>query len=921
MPAAALDEVIDDCIAAHVRGAVVVTSVDGTDVDVAGMVVRARNNGMRIIGPSSMGAAASSRVIGLDASLLPERLSEGRVAISMQSGSLGASFLHLVKQQALGLSWFVSLGDRADVSGTDLLQFFEDDESTRVIGMYTEDLGDPRRFARIARRVSKHRPIVAVRTSADLGPTNSALYRHCGLIEVPTVAALLDTVRVLATQPVLRGDRIAVLSNYPSPERLARRAITARGLRTVEPPIPLDFRATPTDYTKAIEAALHSEDIDGLMVVYAPPLAEAVGGPVAEIERASAGADKPITAVLLATADGPITPGSNVPNFMFPEPAAAVLGRSWAYGRWLASEAASPPATVEGVDVDRVSDLVAAALRAGTRRPDPAATADLLTAYGIRVPPTRFVAAADAVDAANEVGFPVAIKARHRQVGRSLRAGVALDVADANDVQASIEVMRTELGDDADFVIVQAMAPPGLDLRIHARVDDEGGAVVSVGIGGIQAGLVGDDEPVRLAPLSIYGADSLVAESRVGPALAQAGIEPECRRRHPDPGGPARRRARRDHLARPQPGDHNPHRVLRHRCDRDRGATRSPRRCAAPAVSLRLGCSRQQVLADPVEELAAQAERIDVDALVVAVESLPERLERHAWREQRGAIGNGAALAIEPGVGAAHDQPGHEVGVRIGVAGPAPDDIPQLVVRRRACRLGVLQHADVNPAGKLPERVGDVLTGRVDRVAGYGADVDFDVDDVGNRVRLLAAMDDIRRDRRVRAGVGKSSAGGTERRDRRIDAARVGELLGDGGGHVQAGDVRLPQIPEAWLGPELRQAADDLGSGDEGVVAAEWHRSMTGRTGDAQTHPGEALLRHVDGDPPASVAGDLRPPAELGEDEVGTGGVPMVLEHVLGAESATGLLVGDTEVDQRAARAESFERPGGGRPRPSPPSC
>jgi acyl-CoA synthetase (NDP forming)/GNAT superfamily N-acetyltransferase len=528
VPAAALDETIDDCIAAHVRGAVVVTSVDGTDVDVAAMVVRARNNGMRIIGPSSMGVAASRQEIGLDASLLPERLSDGCVAISMQSGSLGASFLHLVKQQGLGLSWFVSLGDRADVSGTDLLQFFEDDESTRVIGMYTEDLGDPRRFARIARRVSKHRPIVAVRTSADLGPTNSALYRHCGLIEVPTVAALLDTVRLLATQPVLRGDRIAVLSNYPSPERLARRAVTARGLRPVEPPIQLDFRARPADYTKAIEAALNSHDIDGLMVVYAPPLAEAVGGPIEEIERASVGADKPITAVLLATADGPITPGSNVPNFMFPEPAAAVLGRSWAYGRWLASEAASPPAAVDGVDVDHVSDLVAAALRAGTSRLDPVAATELLTAYGIRVPPTRFVAAADAVDAADEVGFPVAIKARHRQVGRSLRAGVALDLATANDVRASIEVMRTELGDDADFVIVQAMAPPGLDLRIHARVDDEGGAVISVGIGGMQAGLVGDDEPVRLAPLSRYAADSLVAESRAGPALTQAGIEPDA---------------------------------------------------------------------------------------------------------------------------------------------------------------------------------------------------------------------------------------------------------------------------------------------------------------------------------------------------------------------------------------------------------
>jgi acyl-CoA synthetase (NDP forming) len=238
------------------------------------------------------------------------------------------------------------------------------------------------------------------------------------------------------------------------------------------------------------------------------------------------GSDKPITAVLLATADGPISAGSKVPNFMFPEPAAAVLGRSWAYGRWLASEAASPPATVDGVDDDLVSDLVAAALRTGAGRLDPVVTAELLTAYGIRVPATRFVAASDAADAAAEIGFPVAVKARHRRVGRSLRAGVALDLPGVDDVEASIDVMSAELGDDADFVIVQAMAPPGLDLRIHARVDDEGGAVVSVGIGGMQAGLVSNDEPLRLAPLSRYAAESLVAESRVGPALAQAGIEP-----------------------------------------------------------------------------------------------------------------------------------------------------------------------------------------------------------------------------------------------------------------------------------------------------------------------------------------------------------------------------------------------------------
>jgi acyl-CoA synthetase (NDP forming) len=354
---------------------------------------------------------------------------------------------------------------------------------------------------------------------------NSALYRHCGLIEVPTVSSLIDTVRVLATQPVLRGDRIAVVSNYPSPRRLAEAAIAASSLRPVAPPVELDFHASPADYAAAIAAALAAEDVDGVMVVYAPGLPTAVGKPVDEIDAAAAGAGKPVVAVLLATHDGPIKPGSTIPNFMFPEPAAAVLGRSWAYGRWLSTEAAAPPAPVD-VDVERANQLLAAAVAGGAGRLDPIATAELLRAYGVPVPPTRYVPAADAAAAATEVGFPVAVKARRRRVGRSVRAGVALDLANADDVGATVELMRSALGDDADYVVVQAMVPPGLDLRIKARIDEEAGALISTGIGGIQAGLVGDDDPVRLAPLSRHSAAALIAESPAGPQLSQAGLDP-----------------------------------------------------------------------------------------------------------------------------------------------------------------------------------------------------------------------------------------------------------------------------------------------------------------------------------------------------------------------------------------------------------
>ena len=197
-PPTQLAAVIEDAIVSRVRGLVIVTSIEGTTIDMPALVDRARRAGVRIIGPGSMGVAASRPTIGLQALLIPVHLPPGQVAISLQSGSLGASVLRLADEVDLGLSWFISLGDKSDVSGNDLLQFWEDDETTRVIAMYNESFGNPRKFARIARRVSRTRPIVAVRTgAAAIGPTEGALYQQAGVIEVPTVASLLDTARVL----------------------------------------------------------------------------------------------------------------------------------------------------------------------------------------------------------------------------------------------------------------------------------------------------------------------------------------------------------------------------------------------------------------------------------------------------------------------------------------------------------------------------------------------------------------------------------------------------------------------------------------------------------------------------------------------------------------------------------------------------
>ena len=527
-PAGTLAEVIDQCIAKRVRGAVVITAVDGTGIDMPALVAHARRNGMRIIGPASMGLASSpyDGLAPVQAALVPVDLPSGRVALSLQSGSLGASLLQLASQMSMGFSWFVSLGDKSDVSGNDLLQFWEDDDRTAVIAMYTETFGNPRKFARLARRVGRRKPIVAVRTgAAAIGAGADALYQQAGLIEVPTVRAMLDTARVLECQPIPSGPRVAVLTNSRSPGVLAEDAVRAAGLDVVDPPLPLDWRSTIDDFGPAIRAAIESPDVDAILVIHAPPIISA-DHPADSIDAAAAGSAKPVLAVMLGRADGPVSVSSRVPSFSFPEPAAAALGRMYRYRRWLDTEATATLDELADVDPALAAAVITEVIERGEI--GPLDVARVLGAYGIGVAPTRFVRGStdEVVAAARATGYPIALKAEHRRPGRSAEAGVALDVRDDDSVRDALDVMRRHLGTDADAVYVQRMATPGVDLRVRCITDPRLGPVVSVGLGGISADAIGD-APARLAPLSHAAADNLVRSSRAGAALQQAGIDTE----------------------------------------------------------------------------------------------------------------------------------------------------------------------------------------------------------------------------------------------------------------------------------------------------------------------------------------------------------------------------------------------------------
>ena len=549
-PAAALEAVVDQCIEKRVRGAVVLTAVDGTGIDMAAIVAKARRFGMRIIGPASMGIATGRTVlgsvddpeveatwatdgaldapVGVQAALVPVELPAGGVAISLQSGSLGASVLQLAAQLQMGLSWFVSLGDKSDVSGNDLLQFWEDDERTRVIAIYTESFGNPRKFARIARRVSRQRPIVAVRTgAAALGTASEALYQQAGLIEVPTVRAMLDTARVLACQPVPRGPRVAVLTNSRSPGVLASAALVAAGLEVVAPPVALDWRSHVDDYGPAVTAAIADPSIDAVLVVHAPPIASA-HVPSRAIDAAAQGSTTPVVAVMLGRQDGPIRDGSSVPSFSFPEPAAAVLGHLVAYRRWLDTEADAIATEVDGTDAALVTEVLAGAAADGATTLPLVDVQRVLAAYGVQVAHAELTDAAsvdDVVTVADRVGYPVSLKAERRRTGRSAEAGIALDLPDGDAVRDAAAVMRASLGPDAECITVQQMVAPGVDVRIRCVADERLGPVVTVGLGGIMADAIGDEES-RLAPVSAAAAANLVSSSRLGGALAASGVDP-----------------------------------------------------------------------------------------------------------------------------------------------------------------------------------------------------------------------------------------------------------------------------------------------------------------------------------------------------------------------------------------------------------
>ena len=567
VPAGRVLDVVRGCAAAGVR-AVVVISAGFAELGGEGrhrqaeLVAICRDAGMRLVGPNCLGVLNTSRDVQLDATFAPHQAAAGDVAFLSQSGALGVAIIEAAARLGLGLSSFVSVGNKADLSGNDFLQYWEQDRGTDVALLYLESLGNPRKFARVARRFARRKPLVAVKsgrspagaraTASHTGAllsasdvTVGALFNQAGVIRTDTLAEMFNVAALLAEQPVPAGDRVAIVTNAGGPGIVCADACTAAGVQVPEPSVelaaklaadlpntastanPIDMIATASaeDYRKTLATVVGSGEFDAILVIFVPPLVtDAIDVATAINEVAATTGGCPIAAVFM-TAEGPprelAADKTTVPGYQFPEEAAQAIALSARYGRWRSR----PEGVTLSPDLRSVAHGAAIVSRelAGGGWMSQRAVVELLECYGIPQVPARFVADGHgAVDAAGELGMPVALKGvaagllHKRDVG-----AVALALATREDVRRAAEEIRdavSNVGYELEGLQVQAMIEGGVELLVGVVQDENFGPVLACGAGGTNVELV-KDVAVRITPVTDLDAAEMLRALKLFPLL------------------------------------------------------------------------------------------------------------------------------------------------------------------------------------------------------------------------------------------------------------------------------------------------------------------------------------------------------------------------------------------------------------------
>ncbi|HET7017173.1 MAG TPA: GNAT family N-acetyltransferase [Streptosporangiaceae bacterium] len=544
IPASAVPDAAEQCGRRGVRSLVVVTS--GLGETGPGLLATCRKYGMRLVGPNCFGIAVPG--IGLDATFGRDRPVAGTAGLIVQSGGIGVSLTEHLSRLGIGISSFVSVGDKYDVSSNDLLAWWEQDQRTRMAILYLESFGNPRKFARTARRVGRQMPVLTVvggrsadgqraaksHTAAAATPlvTREALFEQAGVIATESLGELIGTAAFLSSQPCPAGRRVAVVSNAGGAGVLAADACVDEGL--VLAPLSDAVRqqlaeilpagaatANPVDTTAAIDTAAFGdclaavaadEGVDAVICVIVPTamadLTEAIAAPRLL---------KPLAVAVLDQAeDIKLMPGQAVPSFAYPEGAVKALSHAARYGAWRRRDYGQVPALPE-VRGDEARGLVADFLRANPEGGwlSAASVGRLLDCY--QIPQVTTVLASteqEVVAAASSMGGPVVLKAQVEGLVHKTEAGaVRLDLRSTDDVTGAYQDLAAAFGDKLTGVLVQPMRSGGTEVLIGVVTEPVFGPLVVFGLGGIATDVLGD-HCARLTPLTDTDARELITGVR-----------------------------------------------------------------------------------------------------------------------------------------------------------------------------------------------------------------------------------------------------------------------------------------------------------------------------------------------------------------------------------------------------------------------
>ncbi|MBZ4018748.1 bifunctional acetate--CoA ligase family protein/GNAT family N-acetyltransferase [Streptomyces purpurogeneiscleroticus] len=562
VPAHALPDVAEQCGARGVR-ALVVVGAGLRDEEGAGLLAACRRHGMRLVGPNCLGLANTDAAVGLNATFAAAAPRSGTAGVAVQSGGVGIALLGALSRLGIGVSSFVSLGDKYDVSGNDLLQWWECDGRTDLAVLHLESFGNPRAFSRTARRLARRMPVLTVdagrseagrraaasHTAALATPTMTrrALFRQAGIIPTTGLGELIDTAALLHTQPLPSGPRVAIVSNAGGAAVLAADACAEAGLTVPELPatlaadlaaaLPPGARvANPVDTTPAVSSAAFAQcldrlarhgAVDAVLAVLVPTaLAAATGDdPVEALIRPTGSRTRPVLAALLDQAEPvrllPTQEGRCLPAYAEPAAAARALGHAVDYARWRAEPLGSIPAR-DRTDAPTAALLVEDYLRhtPGGGWADPRLCGALLDAYGIPQQPWAWANSPDAAaSAAERLGLPAALKAHWPGiVHKSKVDAVRLDLRSPEEVRAAYRDFADRFGELMTGAVVQPMAGRGIELVAGVTHDDVFGPLVLFGLGGTATEVLAD-HAARLAPLTDHDVHALITAPRSSPLL------------------------------------------------------------------------------------------------------------------------------------------------------------------------------------------------------------------------------------------------------------------------------------------------------------------------------------------------------------------------------------------------------------------